>query len=112
MRRVLLHGGRVDETSVQNLVAATVKDMGKVDILVCAQGFNKKFDAQDFPMDVFRQMLDVNVTGFMMCGKHFGKHMMENKYGKIVLLSSVRAKSLPRVPATQATAPPRAPLIC
>jgi len=82
----------VDETSVQNLVAATVKDMGKVDILVCAQGFNKKFDAQDFPMDVFRQMLDVNVTGFMMCGKHFGKHMMENKYGKIVLLSSVRGK--------------------
>jgi gluconate 5-dehydrogenase len=100
----------VSEESVQALLESSVKDMGKIDILVCAQGFNKKFDAQDFPMDVFRQMMDVNVTGVMMCAKHFGKHMMDNKYGKIVILSSVRGKSRPRAPATPATAPPRAPL--
>lgn len=82
----------VDEASVEALVKATVADMGKIDILVCAQGFNKKFDAKDFPMDTFRQMLDVNVVGFMMCAKHFGQHMIENGYGKMILLSSVRGK--------------------
>ncbi len=81
-----------DEKSVEALVASSVKDFGKVEILVNAQGFNKKFNAEAFPMDVFKQMLDVNVTGVMMCCKHFGKHMIENGYGKIVNLSSVRGK--------------------
>lgn len=80
------------EASVEELVAKTVSDLGKVDILVCAQGLNQKFPAEDFPMDVFRQMLEVNVVGVMMCCKHFGKHMMKNGYGKIVILGSVRGK--------------------
>lgn len=87
-----------DEESVATLVAAAVKDMGRVDILVNAQGFNKKFNAEDFPMDVFKQMLDVNVTGVMACCKHFGKHMIENGYGKIVNVSSVRGKIATRHP--------------
>jgi NAD(P)-dependent dehydrogenase (short-subunit alcohol dehydrogenase family) len=59
---------------------------------VNAQGFNKKFKAEDFPMDVFEQMFDVNVVGVMMCCKHFSKHMIKNGYGKIVNLSSVRGR--------------------
>jgi gluconate 5-dehydrogenase len=81
-----------NEDSVAALAATTNKDFGKVDILVNAQGFNKKFDAQDFPMDVFKQMLEVNVYSVMLCCKHFGKSMIENKYGKIVNVSSVRGK--------------------
>ncbi len=80
------------EESIAALAEASVKDMGKVDILVNAQGFNKKFPAEDFPMDVFKQMFDVNVAGVMMCCKHFAKHMIKNNYGKIVILSSVRGK--------------------
>ena len=56
-----------------NLVDAVIRNMGQVDILVNAQGLNKKFPAQDFDMDVFQQMLSVNVAGVMMCCKHFGK---------------------------------------
>ena len=81
-----------DEESVRKLVAETVAELGRVDILVCAQGLNKKFPAEEFPMDIFRQMLEVNVIGVMQCCKHFGKHMMENGYGKIVILGSVRGK--------------------
>lgn len=69
-----------DEESVKALVAATVKDMGQVDILVNSQGLNKKFPAEDFDMGVFQQMLSVNVAGVMMCCKHFGKQMMEHGY--------------------------------
>ncbi|WP_094603128.1 2-dehydro-3-deoxy-D-gluconate 5-dehydrogenase [Sporomusa silvacetica DSM 10669] len=80
------------ESSVEALVVESVKDFGKVDILVNAQGFNKKFNAEDFPMDSFKQMFDVNVIGVMMCCKHFGKHMIQNGYGKMVNLSSVRGR--------------------
>lgn len=81
-----------DEASVEALVEKTVADMGRVDILVCAQGMNKKFPSEDFPLDVFRQMFDANVTSVMLCCKHFGRHMKENHYGKMILLSSVRGK--------------------
>ena len=65
-----------DEESVKSLVDAVIRNMGQVDILVNAQGLNKKFPAQDFDMDVFQQMLSVNVAGVMMCCKHFGKQMI------------------------------------
>ena len=87
-----------DERSIAALVEQTTADMGRVDILVNAQGFNKKFPAQEFDMDVFKQMLDVNVSGVMMCCKQFGRHMMKNGYGKIVNLSSVRGKIATRAP--------------
>ena len=81
-----------NEESIKSLLESSVSDFGKVDILVNAQGINKKFNAEDFPMDVFKQMFETNVAGVMMCCKHFGKHMIGNRYGKIVNLSSVRGK--------------------
>jgi gluconate 5-dehydrogenase len=87
-----------DEAGVAALAAAANKDFGKVDILVNAQGFNKKFDAQDFPMDVFKQMLEVNVYGVMLCCKHFGAYMIQNKYGKIINVSSVRGRIATKTP--------------
>jgi gluconate 5-dehydrogenase len=80
------------EDSVAALAAATNKDFGKVDVLVNAQGFNKKFDAQEFPMDVFKQMLEVNVYSVMLCCKCFCKYIIENKNGKIDNVSSVRGR--------------------
>lgn len=81
-----------DEAQVAALVEAAKKQFGKVDILVNAQGFNKKQDALDFDIAAFREMLDANVTSFMIAAKHFGRHFKENGYGKIINLSSVRGK--------------------
>ncbi|NLA87110.1 MAG: SDR family oxidoreductase, partial [Clostridiales bacterium] len=77
---------------VEALVKDAVQKLGKVDILVNAQGFNKKQDALDFDIETFRQMLDANITSFMITAKHFGRHFKENGYGKIINLSSVRGK--------------------
>ncbi len=87
-----------NEESVASLVEKVVAEKKQVHILVNAQGFNKKFPAQDFDMDSFRQMLDVNITSVMLACKHFGRHMMEHHYGKIVNLSSVRGKIATRAP--------------
>jgi gluconate 5-dehydrogenase len=85
-------GDATKEADVEALVAAAKAKYGKVTILVNAQGFNKKQDALDFDIDTFRQMLDANVTSFMISAKHFGRHFKENGYGKIINLSSVRGK--------------------
>lgn len=87
-----------DEASIMALVETMEKDYGRIDILVNAQGINKKFNAEEFPMDAFKQLFDVNVAGVMMCCKHFGRHMIKNGYGKIVNVSSVRGKIATQAP--------------
>lgn len=78
------------EEDMQALLAEGIKELGKVDILVCALGLNKKFPTEEFPMDIFRAIYEANVFGVMNACKVFGPHMKENGYGKIVILSSVR----------------------
>lgn len=78
------------EESINQLVADFLKDHGRVDILVNAQGFNRKFAATEFPMDVWDELFRVNVKGVMMCCKAFGAHMKEQGYGRILNVSSVR----------------------
>lgn len=87
-----------NEESIQTLVEKMEQDVGHIDILVNAQGINKKFNAEEFPMDAFKQLFDVNVAGVMMCCKHFGKHMIKNGYGKIVNVSSVRGRIATQAP--------------
>lgn len=86
-------GDAANEADVEALVESAKQQLGgRVEILVNAQGFNKKQDALDFDIEVFRQMLDANITSFMITAKHFGRHFKENGYGKIINLSSVRGK--------------------
>ena len=81
-----------DEAEVEALVAFAAEKLGKVTILLNAQGFNKKFDALDYDIAAFRSMLDANITSLMITGKYFGRHFKENGYGKIISLSSVRGR--------------------
>lgn len=79
------------EDSVKALCEQAVHDMGHVDILVNAQGFNKKFPITEMDGDVWDQMFNVNVKSVMLTCKYFGKHMKEDLgHGKIINLSSVR----------------------
>jgi NAD(P)-dependent dehydrogenase (short-subunit alcohol dehydrogenase family) len=81
-----------DEASVEALVAGAVADLGAVDILVNAQGYNVKAPASEFPMDEWDKLIGVNVRGVMMCCKHFSAQMIKQGGGKIISLSSVRGQ--------------------
>lgn len=79
------------EAEVEALLAAAVKEMGAVDILVNSQGFNKKFPGTEFPEKEWNEMFDANVKSIMFTCKHFGKYMKDNGiHGKIINISSVR----------------------
>lgn len=79
-----------DEVQVEAVCAQAVKDFGQVHILVNAQGFNKKYPGTEFPASEWDAMFDANVKSMMLTCKHFGKHMVEKEYGKIINISSVR----------------------
>lgn len=78
------------ETEVARLAAQAIERMGKVDYLINAQGFNKKHDLNQFPVEDWDRMFAANVRSMMLTMKYFGPHMKKNGYGKIVNFSSVR----------------------
>ena len=80
-----------NEESVAALVKNVVARFGTIDILVNAMGWNIKRDAFDYPMDDWRKLMDINITGTMIACKQVGNQVFkEKKSGKIVNLSSVR----------------------
>ncbi|MCL2331009.1 MAG: SDR family oxidoreductase, partial [Proteobacteria bacterium] len=77
-----------DEPAVRKMVADAIKKFGRIDILVNNAGIvtDKEFDNRN--LADFRRTLDVNLIGTWLVSKYIGEIMMENKYGKIVNISS------------------------
>ncbi len=92
--------------------AVSADGLGGCDILVCAQGYNKKMYSWEIDSAVWNQILNTNITSVMYCCKYFGNWMKDNNvegekvdpatyqpgqpsanqgYGKIITFGSVRS---------------------
>jgi NAD(P)-dependent dehydrogenase (short-subunit alcohol dehydrogenase family) len=76
---------------VKLLVEQTMQQFGKIDILVASAGVAKRYAAEDFPIEEFDQVMNINVRGTFLTCQAVGKVMKEQGYGKIITISSVRA---------------------
>ncbi|WP_306598683.1 SDR family NAD(P)-dependent oxidoreductase [Geothrix sp. 21YS21S-2] len=78
------------EEDVVRMVATVMEKFGKIDILFTVAGIAKRYAAEDFPVEEFDQVMNINVRGTFLACKHVGRVMKEQKSGKIVTISSVR----------------------
>ena len=68
------------------------RDVGPVHSLVAAAGaFQDRFTPDDFPMDLFRTVLSVNIEGTFNCNRAFGVAMVRRRKGSIVNIASSTA---------------------
>ena len=79
-----------DEKSVEQAAHAIERKYSRVDGLVNCAGVQTLAGCLDFDMEAFDRTLSVNVTGGMICAKHFGRIMAKQNKGRIVNCSSVR----------------------
>ena len=56
-----------DQESVNQMMARTVQEFGKVDILVTAAGIALRDPAEEMPIDNWQQVMDANVKGTYLC---------------------------------------------
>lgn len=78
-----------DGSVVETNVKAAIEEMGKIDILVNNAGITKDKLLIQMSEDEFAAVLNVNLKGTFIMIKSLIRHMMKNKYGKIVNISSV-----------------------
>jgi NAD(P)-dependent dehydrogenase (short-subunit alcohol dehydrogenase family) len=80
-----------DHEQVKRMVAETLKEFGKLDILInnaAAYSYNNA-DVPDMNLDTWYDTLTVNVSGTMLCAREAMKVMIPRKSGVIVNVSSV-----------------------
>ena len=80
-----------DEDQVQNLVSFVVDIHGRIDILVNSQGIAELQPAEEFDIEAWQRVMDVNLKSVLLCCKHVGRVMLAQGKGRIVNISSVRS---------------------
>ena len=80
-----------ERAQVESMVERTVKEFGRLDVLVTCAGIirdNLLFKMTDEDWDA---VIDTHLKGTFLCAQAAQKHMIANKYGKMVFLSSTSA---------------------
>lgn len=78
-----------NKAEVTNLVEQTVKEFGKIDILVNNSGATWGAPVEDMPLEAWQKVIDVNVTGTFLMSQAVGKQMIKQQSGKIINISSI-----------------------
>ena len=98
-RRALpLHADISRETDVIQLVEDTISEFGRVDIVVNNASVpigRDRVPVIEMDTDVFRRLIDVNLTGSLLMSKHFGARLVsQGEGGSIVNISSIAGKMM------------------
>jgi gluconate 5-dehydrogenase len=69
---------------IQEKLPALVRQAGRIDILVNNAGIQRRSPLEQFEESVWREVLDINLTGLFLITKQVVQGMIERKAGKII----------------------------
>lgn len=81
-----------DEQQVEAMVDAAVKKYGKLDLLVSNAAILIAKPVVEYPIEQWKKMMDVNITGYFLCAKAAAKAMIPNGKGNIIQINSKSGK--------------------
>lgn len=77
-----------NENNVKSMIDMIINKFGRIDILVNNAGIAIDSDFDDKTTSNWKKTMDTNVIGPFLTSKYAGKIMMDQKYGKIINISS------------------------
>ncbi|MBS1910978.1 MAG: SDR family oxidoreductase [Bacteroidetes bacterium] len=97
-RAIGIGGDITDPHAVRHLLEQTLAIHGRVDVLVNNAAINDMVESpasgadlsrfENYPLEMFRRSLDVNVTGTFLCSQIVGAEMARCGYGSIINVAS------------------------
>jgi NAD(P)-dependent dehydrogenase (short-subunit alcohol dehydrogenase family) len=80
-----------DRASLEAVLEGTLKEFGKVDILINSAGKIKREPTLTVSEETWNDIMDTNVTGTLRACQIFGRHMLERGYGRIINIASLNS---------------------
>jgi 3-oxoacyl-[acyl-carrier protein] reductase len=81
------------EDDVARAFDASVGALARVDALVCSAGITgPNTTVEKYPLDAWKEVIDINLTGLFLCNRVVVPHMTRNGYGRIVNIASIAGK--------------------
>jgi NAD(P)-dependent dehydrogenase (short-subunit alcohol dehydrogenase family) len=80
-----------EPAEVDAVVERTRVELGRIDVLVNNAGTSWGAPAEDYPLEGWQKVIDVNLTGVFLCSQAAGRVMIDQQAGKIVNIASVAA---------------------
>tara|TARA_R110000796_G_scaffold68309_12_gene156493 strand:- start:6070 stop:6816 length:747 start_codon:yes stop_codon:yes gene_type:complete len=82
-----------DPEAVENAAAQAAEKTGVIDILINSAGITGATGpVQEFPIDSWRKVMQINLDGTFYCCRAIIPHMLKNGYGRIINIASVAGK--------------------
>jgi glucose 1-dehydrogenase len=81
-----------DQTAVVTTAANVAKDIGPCDVLVNNAGILRPGPLESLSLELWNQIIAVNLTGYFLCAQAFGKQMLARKSGVMVHIASIAGK--------------------
>lgn len=81
-----------DDFEVHTTMEMIERDFGRLDILVSNAGILKAYELTEFPVSEWRQVIEVNLIGYMICAKHACQIMKKQNSGTIIQINSKSGK--------------------
>lgn len=78
-----------DPAAAEAMVKAAIAAFGRIDVLVHSAGIGAEIGFLDTTPEQWRRMIDVDLSGTFYVCQAAARRMVERRYGRIVLLSSV-----------------------
>ncbi|OYV66993.1 MAG: 3-oxoacyl-ACP reductase, partial [Acidiphilium sp. 21-66-27] len=94
-----------DLRALERAAAEAVREHGAIDVLIASAGITgPNATTWDYPLDAWRQVIEVNLTGVFCACKAVVPHMRARNAGRIVNIASIAGKEgNPNAPAYSAS---------
>lgn len=88
-RALAISSDVTDEPQVNNMARRVIDEWGRIDILVNNAGIARRHAIDEYPLDEWRRVLDVNLVGVFLCAREVGRMMERQQRGSIVNIASI-----------------------
>lgn len=78
-----------DQTSVEQLIAGTMAEFNRIDILINNAGISWGAPTEKMTLGEWNKVMETNLTGTFLCAQAAGKIMLKQQSGKIINMASV-----------------------
>lgn len=82
-----------DSLGADEVVSKTLKEFGRIDILVCSAGLYTGSPIEEVTLEQWKRIIDINLTGTFLYNKAVSPEMMSRKSGSIINISSMAGKT-------------------